>query len=98
MPTQILGAAGTVVISAVPCTLVSIFATAATFGTISAYNAAGTASMGGTPDYAFAPTALSDIDKARNINLPMGAGLIVVMGAAGKATVHWSTKRGGYNT
>lgn len=86
---KVLVTAGTTVVSTEPCVLNSIFPRA-TFGTITVYDASGTA-LPGTADYAWACAALANANDAKEIQLPMATGLVVVVGASGNATIVYNT-------
>lgn len=79
MPGTIIPAsAGTVYIKTSPGVLNSLFVNNGTFGSVSVFDAAGTATFSGTPVYRWVPAALGE---QRELNIPCGTGIAVVLAA-----------------
>lgn len=92
MPYSISAAAGTAVISTVPIILKSAYASGTPWGTVSVYDAAGTASLPGTPVVRLVWTGLADIGNGKALDIPLTTGMVVVAGTTTPVTYVYTAK------
>lgn len=78
--------AGTVMIRTNSGVLGAVYVTGGAFGSVSVFDAAGTASIGGTPVLRWVPSAI-DITSAKDVNIPCSNGIALVLAANTQVTV-----------